>query len=131
MAVVALGTTAVVKELQAAGFTEPQAEALTRAVRKAQDVDVSLLATKADLQVLKSDLQGLRGELDLFRVETKADIDALRQSTRADIDGLRQSTRTDMAELKADLMKWLVGTVGLQTIVILGTVAAMIRFLPR
>ena len=166
MAVIALDTHAVVKELQAAGFTEPQAEALTRAVRKAQDVDLSTLATKADLNVvktdlnvlktdldvvktdlnvlktdlhvvktdlnvLKADLQILRSELDKFRLETKTDIDSLRQSTRADIDGLRLSTRADMAELKADLLKWTMGAIGLQTIATTGTGAALIRLLPR
>ena len=43
--VLALDTHEGVKELQAAGFTDVQAEAVTRVVRRAQDVDLSNLAT--------------------------------------------------------------------------------------
>lgn len=43
----ALHTHEVVKELKAAGFTDEQAEAVTRAVRRAQDIDLSNLVTKA------------------------------------------------------------------------------------
>jgi len=64
-----LDTHEVVKELKAAGFTDEQAEALTRAVRKGQDLDLSNLATKQDIAQL----------------------------------------RTEMAELKAELIKWVVG----------------------
>jgi hypothetical protein len=66
MAGVALETHEVVKELKAAGSTDDQAEAVTRVVRRAQDVDLSDLVTKADLQMglaaTKADLQiGLAG----------------------------------------------------------------------
>lgn len=50
MSAVTIDTLELVKDLKAAGFTEPQAEAVTRAVKKAQDVDLSYLATKADLR---------------------------------------------------------------------------------
>jgi len=106
MAVVALDTHAVVEELQAAGFTEAQAEAVTRTVRKAQDLDLSHLATRADLS-------------------------ELRHSTKGDIDALRQSTRTGIAELKADLLKWMVGAIGLQTVGAIGALIALPRMLPR
>ncbi len=51
-----LETHELVKELKASGFTEEQAEAVTRAVRLAQDFDVSSLATKTDLAELRSEL---------------------------------------------------------------------------
>ncbi len=44
-----LDTHELVKDLKASGFTDAQAEAVTRAVRQAQDLDVSNLATKTDL----------------------------------------------------------------------------------
>ncbi len=84
MTVVAIDTHEVVKELTAAGFTEAQAEAVTRAVRRAQDVDLTVLATKSDL-----------------------------------------------AETKADILKWMVSTIGLQTVIILGAVVALARLLPH
>jgi hypothetical protein len=41
------------------------------------------------------------------------------------------ATKTDLAETKADILKWMVSTIGLQTIVILAAVAALARLLPR
>jgi len=43
-----------VKELKAAGFNYGQAEAATRAVAKGRDIDLSNLATKADLATHQS-----------------------------------------------------------------------------
>ncbi len=44
-----LDTHELVKDLKASGFTDAQAEAVTRAVRLAQDLDLSHAATKTDL----------------------------------------------------------------------------------
>ena len=155
MAVVALDTHAVVKELQAAGFSEAQAEAVTRAVRRAQDVDLSHLATKSDIQGLRMEIDGLRAgtkadldslragtkadidtlrtstkaDIDTLRASTKADIDTLRTSTKADIGSLRAGTKADIAELKADILKWMVGAIGVQTIAILGALVGLARVL--
>jgi lipoate synthase len=84
MAMVALDTHEVVKELKAAGFTDEQAEAVTRVVRNAQDVDLSNLVTKTDLQV-------------------------------------------GLAETKAEILKWMVSSIGVQTVVIIGAVIALVR----
>ncbi len=48
-----LDTHELVKDLKASGFTDAQAEAVTRAVRQAQDLDLSNLATKIDLAELE------------------------------------------------------------------------------
>lgn len=84
MPTVTLDTHEVVKELKAAGFTDEQAEAVTRVVRRAQDVDLSNLAT-----------------------------------------------RTDLAETTAEIRKWMVGTLGVQTMVIVGAVVTLVRLLPQ
>lgn len=52
-----LDTHEVVKELKAAGFTDEQGEAVTRAVRRAQDINFSGLATKTDLTTLRAELK--------------------------------------------------------------------------
>ena len=52
-----LDTHELVKDLKASGFTDAQAEAVTRAVRLAQDFDVLNLVTKADLVALRGDLE--------------------------------------------------------------------------
>ncbi|HWD58150.1 MAG TPA: hypothetical protein VG308_07735 [Stellaceae bacterium] len=64
MTITALDTHQTVKDLTAAGFSDSQAEALTQVIRRVQDIDLSNLATKADLAELrlatKADLgQGL------------------------------------------------------------------------
>lgn len=95
MTVIALDTHAIVKELKAAGFNEAQAEAVTRVVQQAQDVDLSNLATKVDL--------------------------------KTDIEALRIAMKADMAEMKADILKWMFGAIGFQTLIILGAVIMLAR----
>jgi hypothetical protein len=69
------------------------------------------------------------------QLATKADITDLRTAVKADIADLRSDVRE--AELrfeakiettKADILKWTFGTIGFQTIVILGAVLALSRF---
>lgn len=124
MTAVALDTHEVVKELKAAGSTDEQAEAVTRVVRRAQDIDLSNLATKSDIAALKSDIDGLRSA-------TKSDIAAL----KSDIEALRSGTKSDLqvglADLRTEILKWTVGTVGVHTVLILGTVIALVRLLPH
>jgi len=98
MTVVAMDTYEVVKELMAAGFTDEQAQAVTRVVRRAHDVDVSNLATKTDIAMMKTDLAATKADLELR-----------------------------LAELKAELLKWLLGSIGIQTVVIIGALLALVR----
>lgn len=93
MNAVPFDTHEVVKELKAAGFTDDQAEAVTRVVRDAQAIDLSNLVTKADLTPFA----------------TKTDL------------------HVGLAETKAEILKWMVGTIGLQTVVIIGAVVALLR----
>lgn len=94
----ALDTLQVSKDLQAASFTPAQAEALAKLLRDRQEADLSQLATKTDLEHL--------------RAATKADLEQLRIATKADIDQLRIATRSDLsaglADLKAELLKWVI-----------------------
>lgn len=97
MTAVAFDTLEMAKELKAAGFSDQQAEAVTRLVHRAHDVDFSDLATKADLgsQLREAEL----------RLEAKI------EATRAEI------------------IKWMFGTIGFQTLIILGAVIALARLL--
>jgi hypothetical protein len=67
MAITSLDTHQTVKELTAAGFTDAQAEALTHALRQVQQIDLSDLATKGDIALLRS-------EMDTKLAELKAEI---------------------------------------------------------
>ena len=84
-----------------AKFTQEQSEGLANAIA---DATSDQLATKADIRDLKQDMREME-----MRLEAKIDskIDALR------IDGL----------------KWIVSAIGFQTIVLLGTMMSIIRFI--
>ena len=62
-----LDTHELVKDLKASGFTDAQAEAVTRAVRQSQDF--SDLATKSDLALLRGEP---RSEISEVRVDLVA-----------------------------------------------------------
>ena len=59
-----LDTLQVAKDLQAASFSEQQAEALVRLLRERQQVDLAQAATKADLALLAT-------RVDLAEVKTE------------------------------------------------------------
>src|SRR5262249_41941495 len=73
MTITALDTHQTVKDLTAAGFSDAQAEALAHVLREVQQIDLSELATKAD------------------------------------VAGSIADVRREMAEMKAELVKWVVG----------------------
>ena len=112
-----------------------------------QDIDALRQETKADIAAIHQAIDALRQEtkasIDALRQETKASIDALRQETKADIEVLRQETKADIevlrqetkaslagvqrdiAEVKSDLIKWLVGALIAQG----GLVVALLKLL--
>lgn len=73
----AFDTLAAARDLEAAGMDRAHAEAVAGAIRAGQGE----LATKADLNALRTDMAALR-------TATKADLDTLRTATKADLAGL-------------------------------------------
>ena len=71
-----------VKDLTAAGFTNAQAEAPTSALRQVQQIDLSDLATKGDTADIRREM-----------------------ATKIDLEQVRR----EMAEIKSELIKWVVG----------------------
>ena len=112
---IAFDTHRFVKHLTASGFTEQQAEALA-----SEQVNLlnSNLATKADIESVKAEIEALRQE-------TKAGIEALRQETKADNASLRQETKADIESVKADLLKWMFGAMIAQG----GLIVALVKLL--
>jgi hypothetical protein len=49
-------TLEIAKRLKDVGFNDPQAEAITKIIREATEIDLSQLATKSDLELLRRDL---------------------------------------------------------------------------
>ncbi|HET6377020.1 MAG TPA: coiled-coil domain-containing protein [Methylocella sp.] len=133
-------------------FTADQAETLAEAIGQAGHDD---LATKTDLAQtkaeLKADIARLEAELkaDIARLETevKADIARVESELKADIARVESELRTDiavlkadvanlatkaeLADVKADILKWVVGAIGFQTVVILGTIVALVRIFAK
>ena len=87
---------AAARELKAAGFESEQAEALAAQLRFAAGADHADLATKADVEALK-------GDIDALRAATKADVEALRTATKADIAETESRLRADLAETETRL----------------------------
>jgi hypothetical protein len=107
-------TYGIVKKLKAAGFSELQAEAVTDAVRDSRDVDFSVLATKTDLAAVRADFNATTAAL-------KADIEIIK--IRLD----RCVEKSDLEALRAEILKWIVGAVGLQTIAVIAAAIALSR----
>ena len=127
---IAFDTHRFVKHLTENGFTEQQAEVLA-------DEQVHLLntnlATQADIAAIQRDIAAIQREIatvqreiEVLRQETKAGIEVLRQETKAEIEVLRQETKASMAEVKSDLIKWMVGALIAQG----GVIVALLKLLP-
>ena len=136
---VAFDTHAFIKRLTAVGMPEPQAEALAdEQVRLIDD----RLATKEDIAKLGAEIARLEAatRTDIARLEssTKNDIAQLEASTKAEFARAEAATKAEfarleaaskaaLAETKADILKWVSGMMGFQTIVILGAVFGLAR----
>ncbi len=120
---IAFDTHRFVKHLTENGFTEQQAEVLA-------DEQVHLLntnlATQVDIAAVQREIAAVQREIEVLRQETKADIEVLRQETKADIEVLRQETKAGLAEVKSDLIKWMVGALIAQG----GVIVALLKLLP-
>jgi hypothetical protein len=117
------------------------------------DIEASSSATKADIVALSSatkaefDAQkaATKAEFDAQKAATKAEFDAHRAATKIEFDAQRNATSVEFlavrsearqAELrfeakleaaKADIIKWMFGTIGFQTIIVLGAAIALAR----
>ena len=128
MNALAFDTLAYARRLEVAGFSRQQAETLAEEQAKLID---ERLATKADIEALRL---ATKTDIEALRLATKADI----ASVKADIEGLKLATNSSIREaelrlegkvegVKADILKWMVGTMGVQTVVIIGAVVALVR----
>lgn len=89
--------------LKAAGFTEPQVEALVDVARVTTTLpDISTLATKADLVAstlaTKADLAALRVDLERGQAELRSELKSDFNDLRTDFNGLKN----DVAGLRTE-----------------------------
>ena len=87
MNVMAVDTLSIARELRAAEFPSPQAEAIAAAIGRASTDSLETAATKADIAQLAA--------------ATKADLAHLAAATKADIAQLATATKADIAHLEA------------------------------
>jgi chromosome segregation ATPase len=151
MNAVLFDTHAFVKRLTAVGMPEAQAEVLADEQARLND---ERLATKTDLRELgvsvkaqiaelaaKSDVKAeiadvaAKVKADIAELATrsgvKAEIADVAAKLKADIAELatKSGVKADIAEAKADILKWMFGTIGFQTLVLLGAAVALAKAL--
>ena len=52
-------------------------------------------------------------------------------ATKADLAKFEAELKADIAEAKADILKWVVGAIGFQTVVILGALVSLVRIFAK
>ena len=86
----AIDTLKVAKRLREAGFTEPQAEAVTAAVQEA--TEGADFATKADIAEVKAEIAAVRAEIREAELRLEAKIEAIKADILNRIFGLTLGT---------------------------------------
>ena len=109
-----------------AKLTPEQAEGITEAFASAS---LEQLATKSDLKELasKQDVSELKAEQILIKqdiFDLRADLRETELRLKVDIKELKG----DIANNKSEILKWVIGAIGFQTLVILGAVLALLKF---
>ncbi|MCJ2141826.1 hypothetical protein MKL20_17545 [Methylobacterium sp. E-066] len=124
MTAVAFDTLKFARALREKAKLSPeQAEGLADAL---VDVFDGTLATKADIRDVQAEIQAVRGDFGAVKIQTRADIDAPRLAARTRIetqspfvrDGIER-IRTTGTSADIDVRYWIVGAIGLQTLVYL------------
>ncbi len=101
-----IDTYRVFENLTGAGFDEAQAKALVGAVMESHDT----VATKADLQAVKTDLQteiaDVRGEVQALAQRTEAEFASVRAEGQTHAQENRAEFASVRAEIQALSQKW-------------------------
>lgn len=105
MSAVAFDTLKLAQRLEAAGFPPKQAQDVASALSE------TIGAAIVTREYLDLRLGEMRAELDLRLGEIRATM----------------ATRAELAEAKGEVLKWVFGAVGLQTLAILGGVTVLFR----
>ncbi len=136
-----LGTS---RELEAAGMERRQAEAVATAIARRE----GNLATKSDLNLLRTELKSLRTELksdvskvesDIAKVESdisslrakvESDISSLRTEVKSDISSLRTEVKSDISEVRSEMkaqFRWAISTQVIAAFAVITLVYAIVQ----
>ena len=147
MSAVAFDTHRIVKQLQSAGFTEEQAEAVTSVVQASAVHDLSHFATREQLAAVAGQVTALAGQVSALdgkvsaldgRVSTLDDKVSVIDSKLSALDGkvstLEERIERRGAESDSRMMRWVVGT-GVAAVlsiggIVVGAVAFLLKALP-
>jgi Flp pilus assembly secretin CpaC len=118
MATLAFDTYEFIKELKDVGFSEQQAEVITKLQKttSANTLEQAKHDYELDNLVTKRDLKELELQLESRIKETELKIELVKAELKRDIEAVRK----DMAENKAELVRWVVGVGLLQITIIAG-----------
>ena len=109
--VLAFDTHAAVVELTEAGMPERQAESVVRLQSRLIEHH---FATRADIEQVNSAIESSRlateAQFEAERRATEAQFEAERRATDAQFESSRLSIEAAIASLKAELIKWMIGT---------------------
>jgi predicted nucleic acid-binding Zn-ribbon protein len=116
-------------------FSAAQADTLAETIGT---IGTENLATKTDVAELrvtiselrseiKGDIASLRTEIADLRSELKAEIADLRSELKAEIADLRVEFKAEIGALRSELQKWIIGAIGVQTLVIVGLILTVAR----
>ncbi len=100
-----------------------QAEGFAEAISEAVQGD---LATKADVKASES---ALRTDITTVETSLRAEVKVVASDIRTMDATLRSEIKSQVAEAKTDVINWVVGAIGLQTLVIIGAVITLVRIL--
>jgi DNA-binding transcriptional MerR regulator len=66
---------------------------------------------------------------DVVREASQADLSVLatKEDVRSEITSAKAELKADISDTKAEILKWMFGMVGVQTLVILGALATLLR----
>jgi len=118
MSAVAFDTLKLAQRLEAAGLPPRQAQDVARAL---SDTIGEVVVTREYLDLR---LGEMRAALELHWGEIHGELNLRLGEVRA-----AMATKVELAEAKGEILKWMFGAVGLQTLAILGGVAALFRLL--
>src|ERR1700723_3133080 len=112
----------------------PEAQAEVLADEQVRLID-DRLATKEDIAKLQA---ATKEDIAKLQAATTMDIARGHEATKEDIAKLQAATKTDLREMelkidakiesvKSEIVRWMFGTIGFQTIVVVGAVVALAR----
>jgi len=106
----------VIKSFVIAGLKEPQAEAIVNAIVQSKDYDLSKLATKEQLELVKQQIANLENKMDA-RITNLERV----MATKEDLAKLESL----ISKQEANILKWVIGTM----IALSSVIFAIVKFI--